>query len=323
MLDGLDDASIEIKEVNVCFEISLPIVEQLLASIPVEREDDPMFVMSMEGVLLSTITRTVDARVCYDDAACVLRKMVFDAKDPHLSSTTPPILPGRLLGTVGQSQGLRCLIAIIRLLYNFVICFLNSKLMALPTPIGDAQQENCFERSRQSLSESDSEAEVVEHAEKLCQVKAILDEFITSGTKAVQRSGLQENPVQICWKGYGSAEDTWEPIESLSTCQEKLKEFVSRDYATKMLPISWSEEKRKSSPETVVCTVAWYSLRAPSPTAPLSTALTPHAASHTFVSTVFLFANSMSAMLLDQSGVITVTTPSTYPHRCGHSQQKP
>ncbi|KAG8371178.1 hypothetical protein BUALT_Bualt13G0060000 [Buddleja alternifolia] len=147
MLDGLDDASIEIKEVNVCFEISLAIVsvkfailvgfllctygwvDALSFVIPVCRlnvvahlyffaihlkhrfvdflltllQDDPMFMMSVEGVL------------SYDDAACVLRNIFFDAKDPHLSSTTPPILPGRLLGTVGQSQELRCLIAIIRL----------------------------------------------------------------------------------------------------------------------------------------------------------------------------------------------------------------
>lgn len=67
----------------------------------------------------------------YDDAACVLRKMFLDAKAPHLSSTIPPILPWKvnepappsegltrqgsgIIGTFGQSEELRCVIAIIR-----------------------------------------------------------------------------------------------------------------------------------------------------------------------------------------------------------------
>ncbi|XP_041008391.1 inositol hexakisphosphate and diphosphoinositol-pentakisphosphate kinase VIP1-like isoform X2 [Juglans microcarpa x Juglans regia] len=67
----------------------------------------------------------------YDDAACVLRKMFLDEKAPHLSSVIPPTLPWKLnesvqpsegltrqgsgiIGTFGQSEELRCVIAIIR-----------------------------------------------------------------------------------------------------------------------------------------------------------------------------------------------------------------
>ncbi|RID42070.1 hypothetical protein BRARA_J01986 [Brassica rapa] len=67
----------------------------------------------------------------YDDAACVLRNMFFDAKAPHLSSTIPPILPWKInepvqsnegltrqgsgvIGTFGQSEELRCVIAVVR-----------------------------------------------------------------------------------------------------------------------------------------------------------------------------------------------------------------
>lgn len=67
----------------------------------------------------------------YDDAACVLRKMCLDAKAPHLSSTLPPTLPWKvnepvqtnegltrqgsgIIGTFGQSEELRCVIAVIR-----------------------------------------------------------------------------------------------------------------------------------------------------------------------------------------------------------------
>ena len=67
----------------------------------------------------------------YDDAACVLRKIFLDEKAPHLSSTIPPTLPWKtnepasasegltrqgsgLIGTFGQSEELRCVIAVLR-----------------------------------------------------------------------------------------------------------------------------------------------------------------------------------------------------------------
>ena len=68
----------------------------------------------------------------YDDAACVLRKLLLDAKAPHLSSTlvhprplpwkcTEPVEMGMtrqgssvMLGTFGQSEELRCVIAVLR-----------------------------------------------------------------------------------------------------------------------------------------------------------------------------------------------------------------
>ncbi|KAM6570863.1 putative DNA (cytosine-5)-methyltransferase CMT1 [Cannabis sativa] len=42
---------------------------------------------------------------------------------------------------------------------------------------------------------------------------------------------------KVRWKGYGSDEDTWEPIDGLSTCQDKLKEFVTKGYKRNMLPL--------------------------------------------------------------------------------------
>ncbi|WZZ84202.1 hypothetical protein YC2023_104774 [Brassica napus] len=39
----------------------------------------------------------------YDDAACVLRKMCLDAKDPHLSSTPPPTLPWKFYMLLDES----------------------------------------------------------------------------------------------------------------------------------------------------------------------------------------------------------------------------
>ncbi|CAA0820719.1 DNA (cytosine-5)-methyltransferase CMT3 [Striga hermonthica] len=42
---------------------------------------------------------------------------------------------------------------------------------------------------------------------------------------------------QIRWKGYGPEEDTWEPLENLSDCPEKLKEFVINGCQSKILPL--------------------------------------------------------------------------------------
>lgn len=68
----------------------------------------------------------------YDDAACVLRTMFLEAKAPHLSSQLPPRLPwstdaaqaslddgisrqgSNITGTFGQSEELRCVIAVLR-----------------------------------------------------------------------------------------------------------------------------------------------------------------------------------------------------------------
>ncbi|XP_072992889.1 DNA (cytosine-5)-methyltransferase CMT3-like [Typha latifolia] len=42
---------------------------------------------------------------------------------------------------------------------------------------------------------------------------------------------------KVRWKGYGPSEDTWEPPEGLSKCQEKIKEFVCNGYRKNILPL--------------------------------------------------------------------------------------
>ena len=43
---------------------------------------------------------------------------------------------------------------------------------------------------------------------------------------------------KISWKGYGPKHNTWEPIDCLSGCPEKLKEFVVRGVENKLMPLS-------------------------------------------------------------------------------------
>ncbi|KAA8549624.1 hypothetical protein F0562_001358 [Nyssa sinensis] len=42
---------------------------------------------------------------------------------------------------------------------------------------------------------------------------------------------------KIRWKGYGPDADSWEPIDGLGDCREKIKEFVTNGYKSKILPL--------------------------------------------------------------------------------------
>ncbi|KAK4477635.1 hypothetical protein RD792_016874 [Penstemon davidsonii] len=152
----------------------------------------------------------------YDDAACVLRKMFIDAKAPHLSSTIPPTLPWKvnepvqpsegltrqgsgIIGTFGQSEELRCVIAIIRhgdrtpkqkvklkvteeKLLNLMLKYNGGRPRAETKLKSAVQLQDLLDATRILVPrtrpgrESDSEAEDIEHAEKLRQVKAVLEE---------------------------------------------------------------------------------------------------------------------------------------------------
>ncbi|XP_024193536.1 DNA (cytosine-5)-methyltransferase CMT3 isoform X1 [Rosa chinensis] len=64
------------------------------------------------------------------------------------------------------------------------------------------------------------------------EVEKILD--ICYGEPEEKDRGLY---FKVHWKGYGSDEDTWEPIESLRDCKDSVQEFVSCGFRSKMLPL--------------------------------------------------------------------------------------
>ncbi|PIA25586.1 hypothetical protein AQUCO_11000005v1 [Aquilegia coerulea] len=51
------------------------------------------------------------------------------------------------------------------------------------------------------------------------------------------KSGEKDIYFKVRWKGFDESEDTWEPIEGMSTCPKRLKEFVIEGYKSKLLPL--------------------------------------------------------------------------------------
>ncbi|GAB2222165.1 hypothetical protein Drorol1_Dr00013368 [Drosera rotundifolia] len=152
----------------------------------------------------------------YDDAACVLRKIFLDAKAPHLSSIIPPTLPWKInepvqasegltrqgsgvIGNFGQSEELRCVIAVIRhgdrtpkqkvklrvteeKLLDLMLKYNGGRPRAETKLKTAVQLQDLLDATRLLVPRSrpdpgsDSEAEDIEHAEKLRQVRAVLEE---------------------------------------------------------------------------------------------------------------------------------------------------
>ncbi|XAR71222.1 Diphosphoinositol-pentakisphosphate kinase [Bertholletia excelsa] len=189
----------------------------------------------------------------YDDAACVLRKMFLEAKAPHLSSTIPPTLPWKtnepvqsaegltrqgsgIIGTFGQKEELRCVIAIIRhgdrtpkqkvklkvteeKLLNLMLKYNGGRPRAETKLKSAVQLQDLLDATRilvprsRTGRESDSETEGIEHAEKLRQVKAVLEE---GGHFSGIYRKVQLKPLKwvIAAKSNGEGEEE-RPVEAL------------------------------------------------------------------------------------------------------------
>ncbi|KAK9665449.1 hypothetical protein RND81_14G112700 [Saponaria officinalis] len=189
----------------------------------------------------------------YDDAACVLRKIILDEKAPHLSSPIPPTLPWKskelanasegltrqgsgIIGTFGQAEELRCVIAVLRhgdrtpkqkvklrvkeeKLLNLMLKYNGGRPRAETKLKSAVQLQDLLDATRALVprsrpdGESDSEAEGIEHAEKLRQVKAVLEEggHFSGIYRKVQLKPLKWVKVPKC-DGEGEEE---KPVEAL------------------------------------------------------------------------------------------------------------
>ncbi|XP_027923059.1 inositol hexakisphosphate and diphosphoinositol-pentakisphosphate kinase VIP2-like isoform X2 [Vigna unguiculata] len=218
----------------------------------------------------------------YDDSACVLRKMLLDAKAPHLSSVVPPTLPWKvneliqpsepltrqgsgINGTFGQSEELRCVIAVIRhgdrtpkqkvklkvteeKLLNLMLKYNGGRPKSETKLKSAVELQDLLDATRMLVPrtrpdlESDSEAEDVEHAEKLRQVKVVLEEggHFSGIYRKVQLKPLKWVKVT---KGNGEIEE--QPVEALMILKyggvlthagRKQAEELGRYFRNKMYP---------------------------------------------------------------------------------------
>ncbi|GMI87907.1 DNA METHYLTRANSFERASE 4, chromomethylase 1 [Hibiscus trionum] len=68
------------------------------------------------------------------------------------------------------------------------------------------------------------------------EVERLLDICFGDPNK-IKKRGLY---FKVRWKGYDKSYDTWEPIDGLSNCQEKLEEFVRKGHKSNILPLPGS-----------------------------------------------------------------------------------
>ncbi|CAN6872134.1 unnamed protein product [Brassica oleracea] len=112
----------------------------------------------------------------YDDTACVLRKMCLDAKAPHLSSTLPPTLPWN--GDRTPKQKVKLNVTEEKLL-NLMLKYNGGKPRAETKLKSAVQLQDLLDATRMLVPHtSDSDPEDLEHAEKLRQAKAVLEEVL-------------------------------------------------------------------------------------------------------------------------------------------------
>nr|VDC65514.1 unnamed protein product [Brassica rapa] len=124
--------------------------------------------------------------------------MCLDAKAPHFSSTLPPTLPWKFNKHVqpnkgltrqgnGNSEELCCVIVVIRQyekLLNLMLKYNGGKPRAETKLKSTVQLQDILDATRMLVPrtrpgrESDSDPEDLEHAEKLRQVKAVIEEVL-------------------------------------------------------------------------------------------------------------------------------------------------
>ncbi|KAJ4912647.1 DNA (cytosine-5)-methyltransferase CMT2 [Raphanus sativus] len=88
--------------------------------------------------------------------------------------------------------------------------------------------ENSTKETSESSSSTDDDSEPDEY-----EVEKLVDICYGDPDKSGE-SGLK---FKVHWKGYSSNEDTWEPAEELSNCEDAMREFVTRGFKNKILPL--------------------------------------------------------------------------------------
>ncbi|PHU29574.1 DNA (cytosine-5)-methyltransferase 1 [Capsicum chinense] len=92
---------------------------------------------------------------------------------------------------------------------------------------GDEDEEDDNDGGDEDEGLGDDEGGEIFEVEELLQV-------CYGDPKEIKKPGLY---FMVRWKGYGPDEDTWEPIEGLDGCQNKIKDFVIKGFKASVLPL--------------------------------------------------------------------------------------
>ncbi|KAJ0239251.1 hypothetical protein HA466_0229320 [Hirschfeldia incana] len=92
------------------------------------------------------------------------------------------------------------------------------------------------ENSTKETSESSSSTDDDDSEPEEYEVEKLVDICYGDPDKSGE-SGLK---FKVHWKGYSSDEDTWEPAEELSNCEDAMREFVTSGFKNKILPLPGS-----------------------------------------------------------------------------------
>ncbi|XP_004513047.1 DNA (cytosine-5)-methyltransferase CMT3 isoform X2 [Cicer arietinum] len=80
--------------------------------------------------------------------------------------------------------------------------------------------------------DDDTGGEEDNNDEEVFEVSEVL--AVRYGDPKKNKPGLY---LKVSWKGYGSDADSWEPIDGLSNCKERIKDFVTQGFKSKVLPL--------------------------------------------------------------------------------------
>nr|XP_011465070.1 PREDICTED: DNA (cytosine-5)-methyltransferase CMT2 isoform X1 [Fragaria vesca subsp. vesca] len=93
------------------------------------------------------------------------------------------------------------------------------------------------ETTTRSRSETPETSRVPKHDDEITTGEFEVSRIIDICYGDPNKSGKRGVNFKLHWKGYGSSDDTWEPIGGLSKCKERIQDFVRNGRKLKILPL--------------------------------------------------------------------------------------
>ncbi|KAF5735727.1 Chromomethylase 1 putative isoform 3 [Tripterygium wilfordii] len=108
--------------------------------------------------------------------------------------------------------------------FSLIVSNVPEKVKPYPFDMEESDEDGEDECSNDGGGKSDEEIFEVEKILAVCY----------GDPKKKKEPGLY---FKVHWKGYGEDEDSWEPIEGLGNCRERIEKFVRNGFESKILPL--------------------------------------------------------------------------------------